>query len=194
MLISRLSRIRWSICSFTIIYGTFHGNQLLAFIPLVLIFPPFPNRPMAHIFIAIGWSTVGVQAPPSQSLITGRCYLYVHSTNGAATLYRMPQEERSTFWEVIVSVILSKNVYMTCVLFRTVSERELFHCTVPKLLIRKRYYALFLLFNCSIVLLFKWQSWYGLPSVIHFRKFHRQHQCTLQLVWGHGVFLVCTVK
>jgi hypothetical protein len=27
-------------------------------------------------------------------------------------LYRMSQEERSTFWEVIVSVILSKNVYM----------------------------------------------------------------------------------
>jgi hypothetical protein len=30
-----------------------------------------------------------------------------------------------------------------------------------------------------------------LASVIHFLKFHRQHQCTLQLVWGHGVFLVC---
>jgi hypothetical protein len=25
-------------------------------------------------------------------------------------------------------------------------------------------------------------SWYSLPSIIHFRKFHRQHQCTLQLV------------
>jgi hypothetical protein len=24
-------------------------------------------------------------------------------------------------------------------------------------------------------------------------KIHRQHQCTLQLVWGHGVLLVCTV-
>jgi hypothetical protein len=31
-----------------------------------------------------------------------------------------------------------------CVLFRTVSEIEIFHCTVPKLLIRKRYYVLFL--------------------------------------------------
>jgi hypothetical protein len=28
---------------------------------------------------------------------------------------------------------------------RTVSEIELFHCTVPKLLIRKRYYVLFLI-------------------------------------------------
>jgi hypothetical protein len=33
----------------------------------------------------------------------------------------------------------------TCVLFRTVSELELFHCTVPKLLVRKRYYVLFLI-------------------------------------------------
>jgi hypothetical protein len=33
----------------------------------------------------------------------------------------------------------------TCVLFRTVSEVELFHCTVKKLLRRKIYYALFLM-------------------------------------------------
>jgi hypothetical protein len=35
--------------------------------------------------------------------------------------------------------------------------------------------------------------WYSLPSVIHFWKFGRQPQCTLQLVWGHGMLLVCTV-
>jgi hypothetical protein len=33
----------------------------------------------------------------------------------------------------------------TCALFRTVSEMELFHCTVPKLVMRKRYYVLFLI-------------------------------------------------
>jgi hypothetical protein len=33
----------------------------------------------------------------------------------------------------------------TCVLFLTVSEIELFYCTVPKLLKRKRYYVLFLI-------------------------------------------------
>jgi hypothetical protein len=60
-------------------------------------------------------------------------------------MYRVYQEERSILWEVIVSVILSKKVYSTRVLFRTVSEIELFHCTVPKLLIRKRYYVLFLI-------------------------------------------------
>jgi hypothetical protein len=36
-------------------------------------------------------------------------------------------------------------------------------------------------------LLFKWQSWYILPTVAHFRNVHRQHQCTLQLVWGHHI-------
>jgi hypothetical protein len=39
----------------------------------------------------------------------------------------------------------SKQCICTCVLFRTVSEIELFHCTVAKLLIRKRYYVLFLM-------------------------------------------------
>jgi hypothetical protein len=38
-----------------------------------------------------------------------------------------------------------KECICTCVLFRTVSEIELFHCTVPKLLIRKRYYVMFLI-------------------------------------------------
>jgi len=39
-----------------------------------------------------------------------------------------------------------KKLYMygTCVLFRTVSEIQLFHCTIAKLLI-KRYYVLFLI-------------------------------------------------
>jgi hypothetical protein len=38
-----------------------------------------------------------------------------------------------------------QNIYVHGVLFRTASEIELFHCTVPKLLIRKRYYVLFLI-------------------------------------------------
>jgi hypothetical protein len=42
----------------------------------------------------------------------------------------MSQEERSVFWEVIVSVILNKICIYTCVLFRTVSEIEYtVHCT-----------------------------------------------------------------
>jgi hypothetical protein len=42
------------------------------------------------------------------------------------------QEEWSLFWEVIVSVVLSKNFVCTCVLFQTVSEIDSYftvHCT-----------------------------------------------------------------
>jgi hypothetical protein len=59
--------------------------------------------------------------------------------------HRVSQEEGSIFWEVIVSVILSKTYICTCVLFGTVFETEIFHYTIPKLLIRKRYYVLFLM-------------------------------------------------
>jgi hypothetical protein len=54
-------------------------------------------------------------------------------------------EERSIFWEIIVSVIPSEKCIFTCVLFRTVSEIETFCSTVPKLLIKKRYYVLFII-------------------------------------------------
>jgi hypothetical protein len=60
-------------------------------------------------------------------------YRYVNARE-VDVLYRVSQGERPEFWEVTVSV-----------LFRTVSEIQLFHCTVPKLLIRKRYYVLFLI-------------------------------------------------
>jgi hypothetical protein len=96
-------------------------------------------------------------------------------------LYRVSQEERSTFWEIIVSAILRKKFIWTCVLFRTVSEIELFECTVAKSLIRKRYYVLFLIFIVQGTNLLVCNT---------FRKFHRQHQCTLQLVWEHGMLLV----
>jgi hypothetical protein len=44
---------------------------------------------------------------------------------------QVSQEERSIFWEVTVSVILSKKCICTCVLFRTVSEivQSTVHCT-----------------------------------------------------------------
>ena len=51
-------------------------------------------------------------------------------THGSFPIYRVSKEERSIFWEVIVSVILSKNVILTCVVFRSVSEIELFECTL----------------------------------------------------------------
>jgi hypothetical protein len=58
--------------------------------------------------------------------------------------YRVPEEERSIFWEVIVSVILSKNCICTCVLFRTVSEIVIsLHSS--KIVDKKRYHVLFLI-------------------------------------------------
>jgi hypothetical protein len=102
-------------------------------------------------------------------------------TENSRLYCRVPQDDRSVFWEVILSVILSKKrkcIY-TYVLFRMASAIKLFHCTVPKLMIRKRYYVLFLIpvFTVQVTKLVQF-----LPSIINFRKFHRQHQCTLQLV------------
>jgi hypothetical protein len=54
---------------------------------------------------------------------------------------KVSQEEMSVFWEVIVSVTLSKLCTCTCAIFQTFSEKELFHCTIPKLLIIKRHYC-----------------------------------------------------
>jgi hypothetical protein len=51
------------------------------------------------------------------------------SLNALLIKYRLSQEEKLIFWEVILSVILSKKIICTCVLFRTVSEIKLFHCT-----------------------------------------------------------------
>jgi hypothetical protein len=47
---------------------------------------------------------------------------------------------RSQYWS-----FETKNCVYTCVVFRTVSEIEVFHYTVPKLMIRKRYDELFLI-------------------------------------------------
>jgi hypothetical protein len=98
-------------------------------------------------------------------------YLTTLSIVNILYTYRVSQEGRSVFWEVIVSVILRKNCIYTCVQFRTVSEIELFHCTVPNLLLRKRYYVLFLIpvFTVHVTKLVQF------TYKIYFRKFHRQH-------------------
>ena len=70
---------------------------------------------------------------------------YVRS-NLFSTSLQVSQEERSIFWEVTVSVILSKKKACTyIVLLRAVSKTELLHCTAAKLLIRTIYHVLFLI-------------------------------------------------
>jgi hypothetical protein len=61
-------------------------------------------------------------------------YYRSNRSGNSASVYRMSQEERSKVWEVTVSVILSKMCICTCALFGTISEIELFLCTVPKLI------------------------------------------------------------
>jgi hypothetical protein len=54
--------------------------------------------------------------------------------------YRVSQEERSIFWEVIVSVILSKKLHMNmCPIPNGFQDRAIWMQT-SKFLIRKRYY------------------------------------------------------
>jgi hypothetical protein len=61
------------------------------------------------------WDSTSIRLRPNRSI-----YLPVYDSPYHSTLYRVSQEERPIFLEVIV----------------------LFHCTVPKSLLRKRYYVL----------------------------------------------------
>jgi hypothetical protein len=59
------------------------------------------------------------------------------------TLYTMSQEERSIFWEVIVSVILSKKVYTYLYHIRNGFRARAISPYSSKI-VDKRYYVLFL--------------------------------------------------
>jgi hypothetical protein len=93
-------------------------------------------------------------------------------------LYNVSQEEMSIFWEVIVSVILSKKCICISVILRTVSDIELFHCTVAKLLI-KRYYVFFLI-SVFIVQVKKklLKKWYTRRTARSLNGFYHQHKGT----------------
>jgi hypothetical protein len=67
-----------------------------------------------------------------------------------------------------VSVILRKKCVFTCVLFRTVSKIELFHCTVPKLLIRERFYILLLFFCFPLAVQPSWTQTSDFQFYDHF--------------------------
>jgi hypothetical protein len=105
-------------------------------------------------------------------------------------IYRMSQEDRPIFWEVMVSAILSKNVYMYMYLIPKSFRDRVISLYSSKIVDKKE--TLRTVSNTGI-----YCSSYRIGTVylvlIHFRKFHRQRQCTLQLMWGHGVLLVCAV-
>jgi hypothetical protein len=93
------------------------------------------------------------------------------------------KSEYMSFWR--------KKCIYSLVIFRRVSEIEVYNSQFQNCW-QERDTRITYCFKYQY-LLFKWQSWYSLLGIIHFRKLHRRHQCTLQLVWGHGVLLVCTV-
>jgi hypothetical protein len=113
---------------------------------------------------------------------TPGCLVYRH---------KVSQEERPIFWEVIVTVILRKKVYMyMCPIPNGFRDRAI-SLYSSKIVDKKE--ILRTDSNTGI-----YCSSYKVGTVylvlMHFRKFHRQHHCTSELVWGNGVLLVCTVK
>jgi hypothetical protein len=75
-----------------------------------------------------------------------------------------------------MSVILSKKLYMyMCRIPNGFRDRDI-SMYISKIVDKKE--ILCTVSNTGIYC----SSWYSLPSVIHFRKLHRPHQCTLQFV------------
>ena len=73
----------------------------------------------------------------------------------------MSQKERPIFWEVIVSIILSKTFYMNMCPIPNGFRDRAFECTTAKLLIRKRYYV-YVLFLIPAFTVQVTESWYNL--------------------------------
>ena len=81
----------------------------------------------------------------------------------------MSQEERSIFWEVIVSAILSKKLYTNmCPIPNGFGDRAIWMQTA-KLLVRKRYYE-YVLFLMPVFIV---QVTELVQFIINVRKFHR---------------------
>jgi hypothetical protein len=96
------------------------------------------------------------------------------------------QKERSLFWEDIVLVILSKKLYMyMCPIMNGFQDRATSLCSF-KIIDKKE--RLHTVSNTGIYC--SSDSWYSLPSIIYFQKFHHQHQRTSTCVrtW-HGAHL-----
>jgi hypothetical protein len=90
-------------------------------------------------------------------------------------ILQVSQEERSIFWEVTVSVILSKKVYMYMYPIPN-GFRDRAISLYSSIIVDKKE-ILRTASNPDIYC----SSWYSLPIIIHFRKFHRQPHWTLQL-------------
>jgi hypothetical protein len=89
----------------------------------------------------------------------------------------------SMFWDVTVSVILRKMIYMNmCSIPNGFRDRAIWMCNY-KFFYKKQILRTLSNIYCPNV-----------RFIINFQKFHRQQQCTLQLVWGHVVLLVLSAS
>ena len=90
-------------------------------------------------------------------------------SGNAENVYRMSQEERSIFWKVIVSIILSRKLYMNiCPIPNGFRDGAIWMQTA-KLLVRKRYYE-YVLFLMPVFIV---QVTELVQLIIKVRKFHR---------------------
>jgi hypothetical protein len=85
-----------------------------------------------------------------------------------ATPVDVSQEERLIFWDVIVAVILSKKVYTYMYPILNSFRDRAISLYSSKIVDKKE--ILRTVTNTGIY--FSSDSWYGLPGIIHFRKFH----------------------
>ena len=95
------------------------------------------------------------------------------------SICRVSQEERPIFWEVIVSVILSKTLYMNMRPIPNGFRDRAIWMYNRKIVAKKETYYEYILFLIPVFIV---QVTELVQFIINVRKFHRQHQCTLQLV------------
>jgi hypothetical protein len=96
----------------------------------IFIITPRKSKEIYHVSTELTASLI--LATASLALTSDESPLLVtHVLPSSSEIYRTSHEERSIFWEVIISVILSKNCVFTCAVFRTVSEIELHGKAIP---------------------------------------------------------------
>jgi hypothetical protein len=109
-----------------------------------------------------------------------------------SVIHRVPGGKVNILGGHGISHSTQKKCICTCVLFRTVSEIELFHCTVPKLLIKKKYYVMFLIpvFIVEVTKLVQFTEFNTFSKIppstsIHFATRLYSVQCTVQ--WNSSI-------
>jgi hypothetical protein len=118
-------RIYSTTLSFTLTVGWFVNNELERMWkePVLMWFGVNSDNYLDSVGGMVSIPRAEIWTPDVRGVLT------TEPRNSIEAFYRVSHEEGSIFWEVTVSVILSKISICTCILFGTVSEIQLFHCT-----------------------------------------------------------------